>query len=168
MAKQCTKCGKSKDYTQFSKCNRNKDGHQYHCKKCNNADNQRFRDELDPEYMHRWFTKHRDKWNEYYKKYSTVGNINTVYSITNPKGELYIGLTRRKRPAFRFSEHKKQYQFRNGLFPLLHASMDKYGYEKHKIEIIHQSEGTKYEGRLLESEFIALYKSKGISLNVQN
>jgi hypothetical protein len=118
--------------------------------------------------MSRWFTIHRDKWNAYYKKYSALGNINTVYTITNPKGEIYVGLTRRKKPNFRFREHKKQYQFRNGLFPLLHASMDKWGYDNHKIEIIHQSEGTKYEGRILETEFILLYKSKGISLNVQN
>jgi hypothetical protein len=168
MAKQCTKCGNTKEYTQFSKCNRNKDGLQYHCKECNNRDNQRFRDELDPEYMSRWFSEHRKHWNDYYKIYCASGNINTIYTFTNPKGEVYVGLTRRKRPVFRFGEHKKQYQHRNGLFPLLHMSMDKFGYDKHTIEIIHQSEGTKYEGRILESEFIALYKSKGISLNILN
>jgi hypothetical protein len=118
--------------------------------------------------MTRWFTKNKDKWNVYYKNYSTVGNINTIYSYTNPKGEVYIGLTRRKRIKFRFSEHKKQFQHRNGLFPLLHASMNKFGYDNHTIEVVHQSVGTKYEGRILESEFIQLYKSKGISLNILN
>jgi hypothetical protein len=46
--------------------------------------------------------------------------------------------------------------------------MNKFGYDNHTIEVIHQSEGTKYEGRILETEFILMYKSKGISLNVQN
>jgi RecB family endonuclease NucS len=99
---------------------------------------------------------------------NTVVEHDDKWVVTNPKGEIYIGLTRRKRIKFRFSEHKKQFQFRNGLFPLLHASMNKFGYDNHTIEVIHQSEGSKYEGRILETEFILLYKSKGISLNVQN
>lgn len=166
--KQCTKCKEIKDYTQFSKCKRNTDGYQYHCKICNNADNQRFRDEIDPEYMTRWFTKHRNKWNEYYRDYSTVGSINTIYTITSPEGLVYVGLTRRKKPNFRFSEHKKQYKHRNGLFPLLHASFDKWGIDKHKIEIVKQFEGTKYEGRLAESELISYYKHNGNTLNILN
>jgi hypothetical protein len=46
--------------------------------------------------------------------------------------------------------------------------MNKFGYDNHTIEVLHQSDGTKYEGRIVESEFIQLYKSKGISLNILN
>ena len=63
--KQCTKCGKSKPYEQFSKLTKAKDGHQYHCKECNNKDNYKFRHEIDPEYMNRWFNKHKNHWKEY-------------------------------------------------------------------------------------------------------
>jgi hypothetical protein len=65
MAKQCTKCGKVKDYSQFSKLTKSKDGHQFHCKECNNKENYRFRHEIDPEYMNRWFSDNKEHWNEY-------------------------------------------------------------------------------------------------------
>jgi len=34
MLKMCTKCNENKDLSEFSKCKRNKDGHQYRCKSC--------------------------------------------------------------------------------------------------------------------------------------
>lgn len=165
--KQCTKCKEIKDYTQFSKCKRNTDGYQYHCKICNNADNQRFRDEIDPEYMTRWFSKHKEKWNDYVKAYSTVGNTNTVYSITAPDGKVYIGHTRRKK-RFRLSEHSKFYKSRAHYIPLLFESFDKFGIENHTKEVLKEWEGTKEEGLAMESRLIQFYKSINKSLNIKD
>lgn len=167
--KKCTKCKEIKDYTKFSKCSSAKDGYQWHCKECNNADNQRFRDEIDPEYMTRWFDKHRDKWNEYLTDYSSSNNINKVYTITsNITGKVYVGLTRRKLPAFRFNEHKKFYRWGVHKLPLLWKSFDMDGVENHTFEVIHQFEGTKREGMQMESRLIKFYKSINKSLNKQS
>ena len=166
MSKACTKCGILKDYTQFSKCSSAKDGYQWHCKECNNADNKRFREVIDPTYMNRWFTKHKVEWNEYIKEYSNVGNINTIYSVTAPDGKVYIGHTRRKK-RFRLSEHKKFYRSRQHNIPLLYESFDKFGIDNHTTEILKQFEGTKEEGMELESRLIQFYKSINKSLNIK-
>ncbi len=34
LSKLCTRCGKTKELTEFSICRRSKDGLQYHCKPC--------------------------------------------------------------------------------------------------------------------------------------
>jgi len=167
MAKRCTKCKDIKDYTQFSKCKRNPDGYQYHCKTCNNADNKRFRDEIDPEYMTRWFDTNRPKWNSYVSEYSSVGDTNTIYSITAPDGMVYIGHTRRKK-TFRLGEHKKFYKSRAHNIPLLYASYDKHGIENHTKEVLKEWKGTKKEGLIMESRLIQFYKSIGRSLNIKD
>ena len=48
--KECSKCGKTKNTTEFSKCNRNKDGLQYHCRQCNKVSNKLFR-QLNPNFQ---------------------------------------------------------------------------------------------------------------------
>jgi hypothetical protein len=167
MAKKCTKCGITKEYTQFSKLSRAKDGYQYHCKECNNKDNQKFRDEIDPEYMSRWFSKHRKHWNEYISDYAAAGDTNTIYSITAPDGMVYIGHTRRKK-RFRLAEHKKFYKSRAQYIPLLYNSFDKWGIDNHKIEILKEWEGTKEEGMAIESRLIQFYKSINKTLNIKD
>jgi hypothetical protein len=166
--KQCTKCGIVKPYEQFSKLKVAKDGHQYHCKECNNKDNQRFRDEIDPTYMTRWFSKNKKEWNTYLNNYSKVGNTNTIYSITAPNSDVYIGFTQRKK-RFRLAEHKKFYNARTKQkLPLLWESFDRYGIENHTIEILKQWEGTRDEGMEMESKLIQVYKSINKSLNVKD
>jgi hypothetical protein len=165
--KRCTKCMEIKPYEQFSKLNRAKDGYQYHCKTCNNKDNQKFRDEIDPEYMSRWFSKHRKHWNEYISDYAAAGDTNTIYSITAPDGMVYIGHTRRKK-RFRLAEHKKFYKSRAQYIPLLYNSFDKWGIDNHKIEILKEWEGTKEEGMEIESRLIQFYKSINKTLNIKD
>jgi len=166
--KRCTKCSEIKPYEQFSKNRAAKDGLQWHCKTCNNKDNQRFRDEIDPEYMSRWFSKHRNHWREYMNDYSRVGNTNTIYAITAPNGDVYIGFTQRKK-YFRLNEHKKYYRIgsKNKL-PLLWESFDRYGIDNHKFEVLKQFEGTKSEGMEIETNLIQFYKSINKSLNVKD
>jgi hypothetical protein len=165
MAKQCTKCKVIKDYTQFSKCKAAKDGYQWHCKQCNNKNNQRFRDEIDPEYMTRWFNNNRNEWNKYLNDYSKVGDTNTIYSVTAPDGMVYIGFSQRKK-RFRLYEHKKFYRSKAHIIPLLFESFDKWGIENHTFEILKQFKGTKDEGLEMESRLIQFYKSINKSLNV--
>jgi hypothetical protein len=167
MAKQCTKCGIVKPYEQFSKLKVAKDGHQYHCKECNNKDNQRFRDEIDPEYMNRWYGSNRKHWNEYLNNYSKVTNTNTIYSITAPNGDVYIGFTQRKK-RFRLAEHKKFYRMGKGNIPLLYESFNRYGIDNHQFEVLKQFEGTKEEGMAIESRLIQFYKSINKSLNIKD
>lgn len=166
--KHCTKCGILKDYTQFSKCTSAKDGHQWHCKECNNKDNYKFRHEIDPTYMNRWFDKHRTHWNEYSNDYQGSNNVNKVYSITNPNGDVYIGFTRRKKIYFRWKEHKKFYKEGKNNIPLLYESFDKHGVENHQFEIIKEWEGMKAEGKELESSYIKYYQNLNKSLNINN
>ena len=167
MAKQCTKCGITKEYTQFSKLKVAKDGLQYHCKECNNKDNQRFRDEIDPKYMTRWYSKNKKEWNTYLNDYSKVGNTNTIYSITAPNSDVYIGFTQRKK-RFRLAEHKKFYKSGLQCIPLLYESFSRYGIDNHTIEILKQWEGTRSEGLEIEGKLIKFYKSINKSLNVKD
>ena len=164
--KACTKCMVVKPYEQFSKNRAAKDGLQWHCKECNNKDNQRFRDEIDPEYMTRWFNKHRKQWNEYNSHYAGSGDMNKIYTITSPDGMIYVGFTRRKKIVFRFLEHRKFYRTNKYKLPLLWSSFDKFGIENHTFELRHEFKGTKKEGLQMESKLIAFYKSLNKSLNV--
>lgn len=166
--KACTKCGIVKDYTQFSKNRAAKDGHQFHCKECNNKDNYRFRHEIDPTYMNRWFNSHRKQWNAYNNHYAGSGDTNKIYTITSPEGMIYVGFTRRKKIVFRWLEHRKFYKTNRFKLPLLWASFDKYGVENHTFELRHEFKGTKREGLDMESKLIQFYKSIDKSLNVND
>lgn len=167
MAKACTKCGIVKPYEQFSKLRKAKDGLQWHCKECNNKDNYKFRHEIDPTYMNRWFDKNKQHWQTYMNDYSKVGNTNTIYSITAPNGDVYIGFTQRKK-RFRLSEHKKFYKSKKQIIPLLFESFDRYGINNHTFEVLKQFEGTRSEGLELEGKLIQFYKSINKSLNVKD
>lgn len=168
--KQCSRCGSVKETTQFSKRTKSKDGLQAHCKECNVKSNHKFRNEIDPMYMNRWVNTNRNYWNEYCNFYAGSGNVNTIYTYTNPANQIYVGFTRRKNPNFRKVEHKKfynsTYNTKNRL-PLLWNSFDKFGYDNHKFEILHQFEGTKEEGMQLETKLIIFYQSINKSLNVK-
>jgi hypothetical protein len=96
-----------------------------------------------------------------------VGNTNTIYSITAPNSDVYIGFTQRKK-RFRLAEHKKFYKTRLQCIPLLYESFDRYGIENHTIEILKQWEGTRDEGMEMESKLIQFYKSINKSLNVKD
>ena len=168
MAKQCSKCGKSKDYTHFSKRTHSKDGLQSNCKQCNVKSNSLFRNELNPQYMKGWVATHRTEWNEYITDYCSISNINKIYAITNPIGETYIGFTRRKNHGKRFSEHKYAYKIKKIKIPLLWNSFDRYGMKNHTFQLLKQWKGNKENGLKMESKLIKFYKSVNRSLNKRN
>lgn len=168
MAKQCSKCGINKDYTQFSKKTSSKDRLQPHCKECNSKANDLFRNELNPQYMKGWVSANRTHWNEYIHEYCASGDFNKIYSITNPIGEIYIGFTRRNKHGKRFSEHKYAYKVKKIKIPLLWDSFDRYGVKSHKFELLKQWKGNKENGMKLESKLIKFYKSVNKSLNIKD
>ena len=166
LLKTCNRCGKMKDLSQYSKCSKHKDGKQNRCKECNKVDNKIFR-ETKPEYALDWFYNNKDRWAEYMADYQGSNDINKLYTITNPIGEVYVGLSRRKKIGYRFNEHKKSYRLNKekNRLPLLWNSFDKYGVETHTFELITDFKGEKELGLKVEGEMIQHYKGLNRSLN---
>lgn len=174
MAKQCRECGITKEVSNFSKCTANKDGLQNKCKSCNKKDNQKFREEIQPDYQLGWYKKNRKKWSDYTLDYKRAINTPTVYGILNPDGEMYVGSTL-ARPKIRFMQHRIHYrQMLKGVkyqssLPKLHASFDKYGVNAHTMVILGQFEGIDRKLlNMIEVTFIKATMMKGKSLNVKD
>ncbi len=169
--KECNRCHKVKDTTQFSKCKSNKGGLQYQCKQCNKETNLKFRTEINPMHHKIWQDANWDTFMEYMRKYRKADKGGIIYSITNPDGLQYIGMTETY-DKVRFLEHKKHYRQatmgkRNRL-NLLHDSFDKYGIENHDFKVIKECPGLTREQLLqVEKSFINLNKFQNISLNVK-
>jgi hypothetical protein len=169
--KQCKQCGKSKDTTQFSKCSSSKDKLQPKCKTCNKKDNQKFRKEINPEHHAKWQTSNWDKFMAYIRKYRKADKNGIIYSITNPYGEIYIGMSEMYLNV-RIIEHKKHYrQYKEGKrtsLPGLHDSFDKYGVDNHRFQTIFESEGIdRKQLEYIERSFINAIEQTGKSLNVR-
>lgn len=172
LMKRCIKCRDVKDEAQFSKCARNKDGLQGNCKTCNSEDNQKFREEINPNYHSDWQRTNPHKLNEYEKKYKRADKTPIIYSIRNPIGQTYIGSSLAY-PKVRFGLHRQHY--RKGLLglekrkiPLLHNSFDKYGLENHTFEVVVELDGYNREQLgFVEASFIRAYKEIGLSLNIK-
>jgi hypothetical protein len=170
--KECRHCGKSKETTQFSKCKANKDGLQSKCKQCNSKDNHKFRTEINPTHHEKWQNSNWDKFMEYLRKYRRADKNGIIYSITNPNGETYIGMSEMYFKV-RMIEHRKHYrQYKSGKresLPLLHKSVDKYGWSKHSYKILAQFEDIdREELKYIEKIFIEIVKQTGKSLNTKN
>jgi hypothetical protein len=166
LIKACNKCGKIKDLSAYSKCSAAKDGLQPRCKQCNKEDNGNFR-ELRPSYGLEWFHQHKDRWKEYMNDYQGSDEINKIYTITNPIGEVYVGISRRKKISYRFKEHRQHYKHKKSTqkMPLLWDSFDKHGIENHTFELITDFKGDKELGLKVEGEMIQHYKGLNRSLN---
>lgn len=167
--KECKCCGKVKDTTQFSKCKSNKDGLQFKCKHCNSKDNHKFRTEINPEHHSKWQTTNWDRFMNYMRKYRKADKNGIIYSITNPEGEVYIGMSEMFLKV-RMIEHRKHYrQYKEGKresLPGLHDSFDKYGIKNHKFQTIFESEGIdRKQLEYIERSFIEAVKQTGKSLN---
>lgn len=86
-----------------------------------------------------------------------------IYKITSPSGRIYIGqsinIDRRKR-YYKILKCKNQ--------PKIYRSLKKYGWDKHKFEVIHQC--TKEELNDLEVYYIELYQcfNSEFGLNLQS
>lgn len=174
MAKQCLMCGVTKEIEYFSKCKANKDGLQNRCKSCNKKDNQKFREEIQPDYQLGWYKKHRKEWSKYTLDYKRADNTPTIYGIVNPEGQMYVGMTM-ARPKIRFMQHKIHHrQMLKGVtyqssLPKLHASFDKYGANAHTLVVLAQFEGIdRKQLSMIENTFINATMMSGKSLNVRN
>ena len=66
--KQCTKCKIEKDFTEFNKNKRTKDGLHSQCKQCKKEYRDKNRDNIS-EYKKDWANKNREHKAEYQKKY---------------------------------------------------------------------------------------------------
>jgi hypothetical protein len=143
--KKCSSCNELKSTTKFSKNKKTKDGLQHHCKSC------------------------QTKRTSALVKADRDGSI---YSITNPLGEVYTGRTNRE-PHFRFLVHKASYKHQktNGYShtPKLHASFDKWGIDAHIFHTVATYPNiSKKDLRDIESRMIIALKQNGKSLNVNN
>ena len=170
--KECQKCHKVKDTTQYSKCSRNKDGLQYKCKECNKVDNHKFRTEINPEHHKNWQDNNWDTFIGYIKKYRKADKTPIVYSITNPDGLQYIGMTMTK-ISVRLLEHRSHYkralQGKRQRLGLLHDSFDKFGIQNHEFKVVKECTGlTREQLKELEKSYITLNKLQNISLNKRN
>ena len=170
--KQCNECGRVKETTQFSKCKANKDGLQLKCKQCNSKDNFKFRTEINPTHHQKWQDTNWDRFLGYIRKYRKADKKGIIYAITNPEGFTYVGMSEMYLKV-RLIEHRKHYrQFKQGKresLPLLHKSVDKYGWNKHSYKILAEFEDVdRKQLKYMEKTFIEAVKQTGKSLNAKN
>lgn len=166
--KQCRKCNEVKELSQFSKCSVRKDGLQYNCKSCNKKDNLKFRTEINPQHHAEWQKNNPERLIELVKKYRKADKPGKIYSIINPDGYVYVGMTETPL-SVRILEHKSKYRRCHGELPKLHKSFDKYGFDNHKVELLLEMEDIdRKQLQFIESSFIQAFKQKGKSLNIKN
>lgn len=135
---RCSKCGKSKSTTQFAKANNIKRGYQNYCKPCKK---------------------------EFQDPYMKADKSSLIYTITNPIGETYCGETQRTFNV-RTNSHRSEYNYRNGTFPKLHASFDKWGIDAHIFQVVKDCGDMRKEDLLsIERNMIKAYKLNNKSLN---
>ena len=170
--KQCKKCGEVKDYSQFSKKTKSKDGLQDRCKACNKVDNDYFRFELNPEHHAEWQRNNSKRLVEIVAKHRRADKAGVVYALINPNGEVYVGETKTHLNV-RIMEHRVKYKrFLEGkvtsIHPLLFKSFERYGIENHKLEILFLDKDIdKKELKQIEKKYIQQYKQIGKSLNIK-
>ena len=170
--KHCNECGRVKETTQFSKCKATKDGLQNKCKQCNSKDNFKFRTEINPQHHAKWQNDNWDRFMGYLRKYRKADKTGIIYAIINPEGFSYVGMSEMYLKV-RLIEHRKHYrQFKQGKresLPLLHKSVDKYGWNKHSYKILAEFEDIDREQlKYIEKTFIEAVKQTGKSLNAKN
>lgn len=169
--KQCVKCREVKDESNFSKCSARKDGLQWNCKSCNKEDNQKFRTQINPQHHADWQRSNPDRLNELVSKYRKADKGGIIYSIRNPNGDTYIGMTE-AHLSVRWLEHRQHYKRakKGKMFslPKLHESFSKYGLDNHTFETVVELPG--YDRKQLafvETTFIESFQEIGKSLNVR-
>jgi hypothetical protein len=169
--KRCTKCRESKETTQFSKCSSNTDGLQHNCKSCNKEDNLKFRTQINPEHHAEWQRNNPQRLVELVWKYRKADKGGQIYSIKNPNGEVYIGMTE-AHLSVRALEHRQHFKRakkgKMSALPLLHQSFEQFGMDNHTFETVVELPG--YDRKQLafvETSFIQSFKEIGKSLNVR-
>ena len=166
--KHCSKCGVTKDSTEFHKKTKSADGLQNYCKSCIKETNTNFR-ATKPEYQTNWVKRNSAKWTKYISDWRKADKTPTIYSITNPNGDIYVGMTL-MHLSTRMLEHRRHFKSKTQkALPLLHKSFADYGIENHKVDTIIQLEGMDREQvRMIENLFIKSFQLEGKSLNIRN
>ena len=142
----CNKCLQTKPVSDFQKCQGRTSGYQGACRECQNRSTLEYRQRTNQAY---W--RHRE------------GSSYTIYTITNPASEVYVGYTGTK-PNIRFAKHKATYKHKKCTLIKLHASFDKYGVENHIFEAIEQV-GNRIDAMARETVLILQYRAEGRDLN---
>jgi hypothetical protein len=169
--KKCRRCGEIKDTTEFSKRKASSDNLQSDCKECNSITNKKFRTIINPQHHAKWQTSNWDKFMGYLKDYRRADKNGIIYSITNPDGFSYIGMSEMYFKV-RMIEHRKHYrqalEGKRNRLPGLHDSFDKYGIKNHKFETILQLDGIdRKQLEFIERSFINAIQQTGKSLNIR-
>jgi hypothetical protein len=142
----CNKCLKDKPTSEFQKCKGRTTGYQGSCKVCQNKMTAEYRQRTKMAY---W--KHKKD-----TPYS-------IYSITNPEGETYIGYTGTK-PSIRWGRHKAQFVHGKCKLVKLHASFVKHGIDNHTFEVIEEVP-TRIDAMARETILILKLRAQGKDLN---
>lgn len=142
----CNKCLQDKPVDQFHKCKGRVTGRQGSCKQCQNSLTKSYR-----ERTHMAYWKHRKD-----APYS-------IYKITNPEGEMYVGYTGTK-PSIRWGRHKAQFTHGKAKLVKLHASFVKHGVDNHTFEIIEEV-ATRIDAMSRETILILQNRALGKDLN---
>lgn len=162
--KLCNNCGKVKETTQFSKRTASPDGLQLKCKQCNSKDNRDFRIEK-PEHHIEWQRSNAEQHSRNVARYRRADKSGKIYSIINPDGYVYIGMTN-THIAVRMLEHRAHYRRGKVKLPKLHESFNKFGIDNHKVNIILELDGIdRTQLRFIEKSFINAFSQQGKSLN---
>lgn len=169
--KKCTKCGEVKDEVNFSKSVARKDGLQDNCKACNKKDNLKFRTEINPQHHAEWQRNNPDRLCELVAKYRKADKGGAIYSIRNPEGETYIGMTEAYLNV-RWLEHRQHYKRaqkgKAHSLPLLYKSFDAYGIENHTFDVVVEMPGIdRKQLAFVETAFIQAFQEIGKSLNIR-
>jgi hypothetical protein len=166
---KCRQCDKSKAESQYSKCSSAKNGLQPKCKSCNSKDNLKFREQINPEHHAEWQRNNVQSVYRILKKHRKADKGSIIYSIKNPDGFYYIGMTeaflsvRRREHRLHYSRAKKG---KRPPLPLLHESFDVHGIDNHKFEIVVQLDGIdRKQLKYIETSFIQSFKEINKSLN---
>jgi len=169
--KYCSQCHQHKEVTLFSKCKATKDGLQPKCKECNKIDNRKFRIER-PEHHADWQRSNLGRLLEIVSKYRKADKTPLIYRITNPDGETYIGMTQMYFSVRRM-EHIANYKKakigqHSAPIPLLHASFDKWGVDKHTFKVLVEFPNMdRKQLGYIESSFIKSFQNINKSLNIR-
>jgi hypothetical protein len=166
--KNCSKCGVTKDSTEFHKKTKSADGLQGYCKSCIKDTNTNFRI-TKPEYQTNWVKRNSAKWTKYVADWRRADKTPTIYSITSPDGLIYIGMTLMPLSA-RIREHRRHYKSKTQKpLPLLHKSFDDYGFDNHKVDVVIQfPDMDRKQVGMIENLFIKSFQLEGKSLNIRN
>jgi len=169
--KQCSKCGKNKQTTEFYKKTSAPDGLQNYCRSCVKEINRVFREEK-PEYQIQWQKENPTKHREIVKRYTRADKSGKIYYIKSPNGMFYIGCTQ-THFNIRLNEHRAKWKASKikslkSSVPLLWESLNKWGWEEHEKGILLEFENIDRKTlRQYESVCIETFQKLGTSLNIK-